>query len=141
MMIPIRLTLFLTVLALSCAPARADDVAGMTSALPPCPHIEIAIGDSGHFKVLKVRPELEAINGDWEHLTYSPGGTAGASDYVVRFYDMKKTLVGEEGISFATGTITFIKSEKYPTISGTVAFDPKTPRAAKLESELRTYSK
>ena len=128
-------------LILSCVSVRADDAAALTSALPPCPHVEIAVGSSGTFKVVKIRPAIEAICGDWQHLTYSPGGTAGTPEYVVRFYNMQSKLQGEEGISFATGTITFIKSEKYPSVSGTIAFDPKSARAVKLQSELQTYSK
>lgn len=140
-MTAMRLILLSAVFALTCICVRADDAAALTSALPPCPHIEIAIGESGHFKVVKIRPAVEALNGDWQHLTYSPGGTAGTPDYVVRFYNMQKVLVGEEGISFATGTITFIKSDKYPTVSGTIAFDPKSDPALKLQSALKTCSK
>jgi len=137
-MTTIRFALLATMFALACSPSRADDAAALTSALPPCPHVEIAVGDSGQFKVVRARPAVEGINGDWEHLAYSPAGTP---EYVVRFYNMQNVLHGEEGISFATGTITFIKSDKYPGVTGTIAFDPKSDRAQKLQSELKTYSK
>jgi len=139
MMTLIRLALCAAVFAATCFTLRADDAASLTSHLPPCGRVEVAVGKSGQFKPLP-RPATEALQGDWTHLTYSPGGTAGTPEYVVRFYS-GKTLVGEEGISFASSTVTFIKSDKYPNISGTVAFDPASPRAQKLESELKAYSK
>ncbi len=72
MLTTLRLALLTAAFAVTCAPTRADDAASLTSALPICAGIEIAIGDSGQFKKVTARPATEALQGDWKHLAYTP---------------------------------------------------------------------